>query len=929
MMSWTGFNWDGHEYPRFLVDVTGDGRADIVGCGLDGVWLAPGDGQGAFLAPRLVLGNLAYNQGWRADRHPRYAVALRRPTQPPAALARSAPAAARLPVGGLPLPLRRAPTDLAGFGDAGVWAALNNGDGTFAPLRQVLSNLGYNQGWRVEKHPRLFADLTGDGSADIVGFGDAGVWTAINNGSGAFAQERLVLGNLGYNQGWRVEKHARYLADLTGDGRADIVGFGDAGVWTARGKGDGTFADAQFAIADLGYNQGWRIERHARFVVDLNHDGRADIVAFGDDGVWTALNKGDGSFAAPKLVLANFGFKQGWQTDRHPRFLADLTGDGRPDIVGFGDAGVWIARNNGDGSFGEAQFVVSDLGYNQGWRVDQHPRFVADLTGESRADIIGFGDAGVWTARNKGDGSFAPAQFVMADFGLHSVTDGIQHVFVLIMENRSFDHMLGFSAITGTDAVTGQPTATDGLQGTETNSFEGTTFTVQRGADNVMPAGPGHEFHDTLVQLAGAGATYPRGGPYPAVHNSGFVASYADNGGRPNLGEIMKCFTPDQLPVLNQLAKEFAVCDRWFCSLPGPTWPNRFFAHAASSGYLDDSPSSADIAWWELAPGEGFEFGNGTIFDALDKAHLEYRIYAGDDFPVASGLSGISITSIRDFSEHFAEDLGSDDFASVRYVHIEPSYDVFNDYRDGSSQHPLADVTRGEAFIKAVYEAIRNSPVWNNSVLIITWDEHGGFFDHVAPPAAQPPNDKKPEDDHNVNGFVFDKYGVRVPALVISPRIPKNLVDHRIYDHASIPATIERLFGLKPLTDRDAVANAPTTLLTLPTPRTDAPATVGVAARLASLTVAAPMAAPRHPEASVDEGQVAAFLSSAVSQDLKMSAPEQRPAIIARAKSIRTHADALGYMKDVQQRARARRDAAHMTGTTGVVRPTEPRPPLR
>jgi phospholipase C len=106
-------------------------------------------------------------------------------------------------------------------------------------------------------------------------------------------------------------------------------------------------------------------------------------------------------------------------------------------------------------------------------------------------------------------------------------TTGIKHVFVLMLENRSFDHMLGFSGITGTDAETGKPTAIDGLKGKEANTFNGKTYTVQRGADNVMRSDPGHEFPDVLMQLCGPGSAYPRGGAYPAVNNSGFAAAYA------------------------------------------------------------------------------------------------------------------------------------------------------------------------------------------------------------------------------------------------------------------------------------------------------------------------------------------------------------------------------------------------------------------
>ncbi|PYQ29951.1 MAG: hypothetical protein DMF56_09500 [Acidobacteria bacterium] len=125
----------------------------------------------------------------------------------------------------------------------------------------------------------------------------------------------------------------------------------------------------------------------------------------------------------------------------------------------------------------------------------------------------------------------------------------LEHVFLLMLENRSFDHMLGLSGITGTDAVTGAPTTIDGLAGTESNAYNGTTYAVSQPAPQQMPVDPGHEFTDTLIQLAGPGATYPAGGPYPPINNSGFVADYASSpspheGSAPgNYGEIMACFS--------------------------------------------------------------------------------------------------------------------------------------------------------------------------------------------------------------------------------------------------------------------------------------------------------------------------------------------------------------------------------------------------
>ncbi len=136
------------------------------------------------------------------------------------------------------------------------------------------------------------------------------------------------------------------------------------------------------------------VERNPRAVVDITGEGRADIVGFGDTGVWTALGNGDGTFAPPRVVLPDFGPESGgWHVDRHPRLLGDLTGTRGADIVGFGDDGVWTALSNGDGTFAPPKFVLADLGFNSGWRVDKHVRVLADLRGNGRQDIVAFGDA--------------------------------------------------------------------------------------------------------------------------------------------------------------------------------------------------------------------------------------------------------------------------------------------------------------------------------------------------------------------------------------------------------------------------------------------------------------------------------------------------------------------------------------------------------
>ena len=279
-----------------------------------------------------------------------------------------------------------------------------------------MSTTNYN--WTSD-HPRFVVDLNGDGRADVVGTGPDCVWTSVNQGGVGFGEPTFAVVAFEANAGWRVDSHPRFVTDLTGDGRADILGFGDDGVWVSLGNGDGSFQPAHFVLQNLGFNQGWRVESHPRFVTDLTGDGRADILGFGNDGIWVSLGNGDGSFQPERLVSGDFSHNSGWRVET-PRFVTDLTGDGRADILGFGDDGVWVSLGNGDGSFQPASFVLQNLGFNQGWRVESHPRFVVDVSGDGKPDLVGFGDDGVWLAASNGNGTFHPAQFVLADFGATS-----------------------------------------------------------------------------------------------------------------------------------------------------------------------------------------------------------------------------------------------------------------------------------------------------------------------------------------------------------------------------------------------------------------------------------------------------------------------------------------------------------------------------
>ncbi|MFI7089668.1 FG-GAP-like repeat-containing protein [Streptomyces anulatus] len=296
----------------------------------------------------------------------------------------------------------------------GVRVSTRDEGGAFAPAggELVLKAFGHGTqagGWLVDKHPRFLADTTGDGRLDIVGCHDDGLWVSLQDEEGKFAPlaDEPVLQAFGHSEeagGWLVDKHPRFLADTTGDGRLDIVGCHDDGLWVSLQDEEGTFAEPLYVLDDFGVDQGWSsAEEHPRFPVRTTSDGPLDIVGFGPQGVVVARGRGDGTFEPSQLILNDYGQAQGWTREKHLRLLADVTGDGNPDIVGFGNEGVWVSHNNGDGGFEQAQLVCRGFGYNEdagGWRVDKHPRFLADITGDGRVDIVGFGGPGVHVARN-------------------------------------------------------------------------------------------------------------------------------------------------------------------------------------------------------------------------------------------------------------------------------------------------------------------------------------------------------------------------------------------------------------------------------------------------------------------------------------------------------------------------------------------------
>jgi phospholipase C len=527
---------------------------------------------------------------------------------------------------------------------------------------------------------------------------------------------------------------------------------------------------------------------------------------------------------------------------------------------------------------------------------------------------------------------------IPCQFPKPKLDDRIKHIFVLVLENRSFDHMLGATPIRGRDAETLVETETIRRPEGTANDIRDAdgkvikTCKVGTGQKRSVGFDPGHEFGHTLVMLCGEPPTptYP---PYPPVNNSGFAQNFSASKSDDPCS-IMLSYRGDDdengsadVPVITALAREFAVCDRWFSSMPGPTWPNRLFIHAASSAGLDDSPSVGDSTLDELIG--GIIFDNGNIYDLVSSENIDWAVYHGDAFPQVMALSGMDIsttsTHFHDMDD-FEEDLADGSIAN--YVFIEPDYgdDITgNTYKCGNSQHPLDDITHGERLIKRVYEGIRNSPLWNESMLIITYDEGGGFFDHRHPGSTVPPGDSVTDPVNNHHDFDFSQLGVRVPALVCSPWIPRNVIDHRVYEHASIPRTVERLWDLPNMTDRDAHAGDLTSLLTLSAPRADALTSLPDAAepevhcpddpsvrqtssalsevRPSRATLLDPVTLARaqqeNPKAITSTA--AAFFQLAVRRDLLLAPPSERPAILVQARRFQTMGEVGVYAQKVQE----------------------------
>jgi phospholipase C len=386
-----------------------------------------------------------------------------------------------------------------------------------------------------------------------------------------------------------------------------------------------------------------------------------------------------------------------------------------------------------------------------------------------------------------------------------------------MLENRSFDHMLGYLE----HPDKGFRGALEARHYNKT--IAGERIEISKDGEPDL-ADPDHAHNGVMQQIRGHAEL---------AFNAGFVRSYEERTHDEAKGRlVMRCLDPaTHCKNLAELALQFAVCDAWHSSVPGQTWPNRNFAHAATSdGATDIEP--------------GF-FYDDTIFQQLTRAGVSWRIYYDGPPQIWCFRRLWRRQTLADFVFHRIPKIGNwftqDQFYEhVRdndlpaYTFIEPAH--FSEPGSGrqtNSQHPhnnignYDDFYAGEQLIKDVYESLAHAEeLFRKTLLLITYDEHGGLYDHVEPPEATPPNDsvwraplrrivrhakaligrlggREPEER-----FDFRQLGVRVPAVLVSPWIAPQTVVHTDLEHASIPATVRALFapGVKSLTRRDETA---------------------------------------------------------------------------------------------------------------------------
>jgi phospholipase C len=367
----------------------------------------------------------------------------------------------------------------------------------------------------------------------------------------------------------------------------------------------------------------------------------------------------------------------------------------------------------------------------------------------------------------------------------------IEHIVVLMMENRSFDHLLGdYSRINNQcDGVDHNNPATNNVSALSYNFVQQPETQDNFGLQLKPPFDPRHEFVNVQAQL---------GGDLTNPMMTGFAqdaySSFADKDGYKTriktLVQRVMNYIPfgnppveDPLPAIQGLARAFTVCDKWFSSLPGPTWPNRFFAMMGSAHGRVLMPSD-----WQDAPSGIANFCDhvckDSIFSLMSEKGVSARVYSDGTIPLALMTKGCGE---RHEIQELKQDIDNNNLPAFAWIEPDYSYEG----SDGNSQHPPEDLRYGDAFIARIYNTLRsNNAVWNKTLFVLLYDEHGGFYDHVVPPKTVAPDNIAAD----VN-FKFDRLGVRVPAILSSPWLGKG-IDHSQYDHTSLLAFVCERFGL-------------------------------------------------------------------------------------------------------------------------------------
>ncbi|XP_022153255.1 non-specific phospholipase C2 [Momordica charantia] len=403
--------------------------------------------------------------------------------------------------------------------------------------------------------------------------------------------------------------------------------------------------------------------------------------------------------------------------------------------------------------------------------------------------------------------------FLLLAFHLHA--SPINTIVVLVMENRSFDHMLGWMKRINP----------------EINGVDGSEFNLQSAADpnsnrfffqdqsHYVDPDPGHSFQAIREQIFGSDNTSANPPPMNGFAQQAFSMDNTSAMSR----DVMNGFHPDKVAVYKTLVSEFAVFDRWFAAVPSSTQPNRLFVHSATSGGATSNIPAL------LAKG----YPQRTIFENLDDAGMSFGIYY-QNIPATLFYRNLRklkyVNKFHQYDLNFKRDARKGKLP--RYVVVEQRY-LDLALEPANDDHPSHDVYQGQMFVKEVYETLRSSPQWNETLFVITYDEHGGFFDHVPTPVTGVPS---PDGIVGPEPFLFrfDRLGVRVPTIMVSPWIEKGTVVHgpkgpfptSEYEHSSIPATVKKLFNLPSpfLTKRDEWAGSFESIVQTRTePRTDCP----------------------------------------------------------------------------------------------------------